>query len=94
MDKYDINRKAVIEAMENNCGEVLLSPEASAVKTNILDELLIKAVRKGATNDAEADLLIEHFHNTIDDAESYFGLEYGEDRAETMYGADFSIRNE
>ena len=78
MDKYDINRKAVIEAMENNCGEVLLSPEASAVKTNILDELLIKAVRKGATNDAE----------------SYFGLEYGEDRAETMYGADFSIRNE
>lgn len=94
MDKYDINRKAVLEAMENNCGEVLLSPEASAVKTNMLDELLIKAVRKGATTDAEADLLIEHFHNTIDDAESYFGLEYGEDRAESMYGADFSIRNE
>lgn len=94
MDKYDINRKAVIEAMENNCGEVILTPEASAVKTHMLDEMLIRAVRQGATTDAEADLLIEHFHNTIDDAESYFGLEYGEDRAETMYGADFSIRNE
>ncbi len=95
MDKFDINRKAVLEAMENNCGEVILTPEASAVKTHMLDELLIKAVRKGATNDAEADLLIEHFHNTIDDAESYFGLEYSEDRAEAMYsGEDFSIRNE
>lgn len=94
MDKFDINRKAVIEAMENNCGEVILTPEASAVKTNLLDEMILKAIRKGATTDAEADLLIEHFHYTIDDAESYFNNN-GEGRAETMYGGeDFSIRNE
>ena len=94
MDKFDINRKATIEAMENNFGEVIFTTGASAIKTHVLDDMAIEAIRRGATTDAEADMLIEHFHNTIDDAESYFGLEYGEDRAETMYSGDFNYRNE
>lgn len=69
------------------------TPEMSKAQTHMLDNMLYKAIRAGANSSEEADILIEHLHNIIDDAESYFGSN-GEDRAETMYSGDFNYRNE
>lgn len=91
MDKNQINRKAIIDSVEHISE---FTPEMSMAKTYMLDEMLRKAIRKGATCDAEADVLIEHLDYIIDDAESYFGCCSYEDRAETMYSGDFNYRNE
>lgn len=58
-----------------------------------MDTKIVRAIRQLYKNSDEADALIEHFYNTVDDAESYFG-HHNEDRASTMYSGDFAYRLE
>lgn len=58
-----------------------------------MDTKIIRAIRHLYGFSDEADALVEHFYNTVDDAESYFGR-YEEDRASTMYSGDFTYRLE
>lgn len=58
-----------------------------------MDTKIVRAIRQLYKNSDEADALIEHFYNTVDDAESYYGR-YEEDRASTMYSGDFAYRLE
>lgn len=67
--------------------------EQSKAKTRKLDRKIEEAVRRVYGYDKEGDELMMHYAYTIDDAESYFGMN-GEYRDETMYSGDFEFRNE
>lgn len=70
-----------------------LSKTQSSKKTQALDIKIENAIRQVYGTGEEGDEIMEHFFNTIDDAESYFGYN-NEYRDETMYSGDFEYRNE
>lgn len=58
-----------------------------------MDAEIVGAIRHLYRYSDKGDALVEHFFNTVDDAESYFG-HHNEDRASTMYSGDFAYRLE
>lgn len=70
-----------------------MNKEQSYKKTTELDMKIEKAIRQVYGYNEEGDEVFEHFMYTIDDAESYFGLN-AEYREDTMYRGDFDYRNE
>lgn len=65
----------------------------SCEKAEKLDKKIEEAIRKVYGYTDEGNKVLDHFMYTLDDAESYFGMN-GEYREDTMYSGDFEFRNE